>query len=427
MAPQLGQEEGVPAAALGELGGDAAEPLVEVAADRFRDEALDRRRVESGELQADRPVDTTEVSEAARQPVRHGVAGVTERSDDENSPRQPGSGEVTEQRQRLRAGPVQVVEHDQPGAGGRGGGEQGGERPVRAVAGGVRIDRRRPGLDVEPRRPRQQLTQRSELGGERGVGPRHHREQLVGRLHPRLVGQGQIVVTTAVQHPRPLVVLLSGELCGQPGLAGSGLSSDEHDAARAVAAVVPGAAQDGDDVVPADERTAGGAGERERERWLDRSGPVLPHHRRHVPFDRVDVDGLGQTLQLHRTERLVAVARPAAGEETDALRDEDLTSVGGGFQPRRGDHREAEVIVPVPCHVPDGHSDADTDARVLLGDVGLDRDGRVHGRRGGAEGRHHAVARVLDDVPAVPGDDGAEAAAVLDEQPVSGGFAEPAA
>ena len=69
--------------------------------------------------------------------------------------------------------------------------------------------------------PRRQLAARS--------WNRQGCEQLLDDLHPRLVGDGEVVVAAAEEHGGTAPVDEAGELGRQPRLARSGLTPDEDD------------------------------------------------------------------------------------------------------------------------------------------------------------------------------------------------------
>ena len=138
--------------------------------------------------------------------------------------------EVAQQRERVRVGPVHVVEHEQ-------------DRPARGdvveqrahqLEGEVALARAaRRGLRRAARR--QQAGQRPVVRGQPvvGVGGRQRLQEPLERLDPRLEGHERVLVAAPEQHGAALRVRAPRELAGERGLADPGLAGDQGEAPRA--------------------------------------------------------------------------------------------------------------------------------------------------------------------------------------------------
>ena len=111
VAPQLAEVEGVAPAVTGQHGGQGAQVGVEIVADLVGQEPLHRRLVEAREAEPAGGVGPAQVGQAAGQRLGDLVAGVPEGGDHEQVRGRSRPGQVTQQRHRGGAGPVQVVDH----------------------------------------------------------------------------------------------------------------------------------------------------------------------------------------------------------------------------------------------------------------------------------------------------------------------------
>ena len=226
MSPQLAQVERVAAAAGPELAGQLAEVGVERVPDGVGHVVLHGGPVEPLERQPGHGVVAPQVGEAAGEGLAELVPGVAERAEHQHPGGQPDPGEVGEQREGLRARPVQVVEDDEGAPPRRRRAQDPPERPVEPGAGdgGVHVRLRRGPRPVDPgavhAQGRQLVDRLLRVG---------RREHLVRHLDPRLVGQREVGVAAAEDDGGARVVHGPAELGGQSGLPGARLAADEHD------------------------------------------------------------------------------------------------------------------------------------------------------------------------------------------------------
>ena len=249
-------------------------------------------------------------------------------------------------------------------------------------------------------------------------------EQLVDGVYPRLERHGEIEIAAAVQHAGTGSVELGGDLGAEAGLAGARLTADQHDASWSVLGVRPRLTNARDGVVPPDERVRRGHCECQRERGWHTGSPGLVSGLGADPADGVGVDWIGETLQIECADVFVTIPGTVSGQQSDDVADEDLSTLRGRLQASGDDDRQSEAVVVFPRHVAGGDSDAHRKGRCRAGDLFLKGDGSVHGLGGGAERCHHTVAPRFDHPTTVSGDDLAELALVLDEQPVGAVLAE---
>ncbi len=179
---------------------------------------------------------------------------------------------MTQQGQGLGAGPMEIVDDHDGGTTLSDGGHDpfgGVEQPIAlclgigaALAGGA--GQQPVQLGNEHGHLGQLLRQR--LPQLLRQGP----HDLVQHLHPGLVGHGQPGVALPEQHLGAISVDVAGELEGQPGLTGTGLTADEHGSGLAPAHRAPGLGQLRTLLGPADEvegvcgGNGGGAGHIQR-------------------------------------------------------------------------------------------------------------------------------------------------------------------
>jgi hypothetical protein len=325
-------------------------------------------------------------------------------------PEQPGvlrrAGDVSQQQQRRRVGPVQVLEHEHhrplPGAGD----ERAADRLEQQVTGGHVVADGRSGtvggqLRHHPREAPGVLTQ-------------HGARELAQHLDERLVRDEGLRVAAAEQDAGAVGVGLAREPRGEAGLPDARLAGQQHEACLAGSRRSPGLAQTIELSAPGDERASGSAGERSRKRRerlracfvvLDgRLATRADARRGRPPAHRVRDDRLVEALEFDLPELLERDRQPAAAEHPHGLRHEDLAARGGVAEPARRDHRRAVQVAALVDRLSCVDADAKPDAARLLVD-GLLHGGRTSHRRPRArECGHEPVADALHLMTVVVGD-----------------------
>ena len=158
------------------------------------------------------------------------------------------------------------------------------------VGAGRTLQSRDPALDL--RQEHRHLGDLLAVVFEQFVG--HRPQQVVERDDERLVGHGQLGVARAVRHGRPPTTSPPGELDGEPGLARTGFTTDQHRLARSGAHRRPGLEQCLPLTPATDEGSAALHCQRRRQR--DGERPVRKGQLDRAPLDLVRVDRLGETL-----------------------------------------------------------------------------------------------------------------------------------
>jgi hypothetical protein len=139
---------------------------------------------------------------------------------------------VADEEQRRRVGPVQVLEHQQNGRLGRDADEKLGHRGVEAQPLGVRVGGRpslraggtRAELRDEPCEVDRRGAEDVQNGGRDAARP----DELGEGGRERRVGRADDGVAVPVEHRRPFLCELGGELPDEPALPGAGLARDER-------------------------------------------------------------------------------------------------------------------------------------------------------------------------------------------------------
>ena len=349
--------------------------------------------VEAAEAEAAGAVDPAQVGQAAGQRLGDLVAGVAERADDSSRRGSPsGAG-----------GAAAPASGRRPSAGRR---ARAASASVDVAASSTCERRRRTGGSARPRgrqpaRPdarrrsvrrwRSSGDERGQAGGQlAGRRPTQGRHDGVERLHPGLVGQGQLgVARCRTARPRPSAWTRRANSTARRVLPAAGLAARS---ARCAPCRPPRRSMPwtGRPAPRCGRRTAGppsrptpapsAAGRSGRRRAGDRAAHPTAH----------DVDRLVDVGERQPPERFVADRRP--GRRPGPAR-APLTTIWPGPRPPPepvgGDDRRAEALVALPGHVTGG--DPDRAGRRPFGSaVGqlLQRDGRPHGLRGGVEGGH---------------------------------------
>ena len=181
-----------------------------------------------------------------------------------------------------------------------------------------------------------------------------------------------------------------GQLVDETRLAHSRLTRDQHESAGPGGRRVPALGQRLAFALAPD---------------VGRRGAQARGSLRGLPLHGEHVNRFGQALERHRSAGCELQLGAAACEQPYELGDEDLAGVGERAEARRLDHRSAEAVVVLEGHVAgrqaDPHGERDPLAASVRVERLLHRDGRGQGLGRARERDDHAVARALDDVPAV--------------------------
>ncbi len=320
--------------------------------------------------------------------------GVAVRAHDHQRGRRHVGEHVAQHRHGRLAGPVEIVEHDQDRGVGRDERDRAGDRLQQQVAlglgvGGVRgrqvrvaapevRHERRQLRTVQPDRLLDQLRRR-------GV------EQVGDGLDPRLVGDGELLVGSAVQHDRAPTVHLGRQLGAEAGLADPRFAREEREPSFAPFGCLERLGERA--------HLGGTTGERldhvrfepvgQRDRALDLHRLPQERHRGHR---------LGDAAELELPDALEGVIG-LARHHRDELGRDDLSGFALRGQARGFDHGLAEVVAVLLGRVagrePDAHPERLLAAGVVAFDGLLHRDAAVE--RGGQarEHDHEPVAEVL--------------------------------
>jgi len=204
---------------------------------------------------------------------------VAERGEDEQAQVCSGSGQVAQQQERRRIGPVEVVEHEHDRGPAGVSCERFRDRDVEPVAppAGCRRQRRR-GVGGLARLVRQQLRElvatraACDLRDDRGIAL----GELLQRLDEGLIGRGKRRVAASVEDPGARLRGALRELTGEPCLAGSGLALHERDAPPVPHDLRPQLGEDRHLLGAPDERQRAREPKRPRKARLRRGGHCVP-------------------------------------------------------------------------------------------------------------------------------------------------------
>ncbi len=312
---------------------------------------------------------------------------------------------MPEERQRLLACPVQIVDQHDHRASRRGQREHRIHCGEEAVPLGVGVGARR---TLESRDPAFDLGEEDRRLGdllavlfEQFVG--HRPQQVVECRDERLIGHRQLRVARAVCDGGTMVTGPPGELDGESRLSRTRLPTDQYRSACAVAHRRPRLEQGLPLAAATDERCAALDGQCRGQRHGERPGRSGQFDR--APLDLERLDRLGETLQGQRAERPEPRSRTVERELTDESTGHDLPGRRNGLEPRGHHHRQAVAVAVLPADIADAQPDPDLQRREAAGDGLLHGDRRQHGIGRRVEGRHDPVARGLHDGAAVVGDD----------------------
>jgi hypothetical protein len=220
---QLGDEEGVTAGLRAEHIDELRGPLVEWVAGGRLEQRADPALVEAADAHCRRPGVTLKISEHLRQRMIRGELRLAIDAEDDRSQRPLGAKHVAQHEQRRSGRPVQVVEHEQGGLHTRRGLDQRGYRFKQGVALGFGVAAHGLPQRVEfGQQPRELRSEAAELGAKTREPDRFH--DRAQRLDPWLVRHGESLVAAPIEHERPLLLEVAGELRRKPGLADARLA-----------------------------------------------------------------------------------------------------------------------------------------------------------------------------------------------------------
>ena len=236
---------------------------------------------------------------------------------------------MAQEGQGLHTRPVQILEDDDRRPTGRRLTKGDAKRLVEPVTSCVRIPRQHVTVVGHSLAMGEQRAERSQLAGH---GPcRKHRQQLLHGLHPRLIRDSEVVVTTAEEHGRPRSVDEPGELRRQARLARSGFTPDEDNLTPGTGNR-PGSLERRQRRLPADEGVGGWRLERQ---WERRRPTRVGGHRRR-PLQLVGRCRMRQPPDGQRPDQLAASGAVAVRQQADDVGDEDLATSRRSLQPSGG-------------------------------------------------------------------------------------------
>ena len=265
--PQLRHKERVAAGELPQRAAEVRQLRAEIGAGGARHELGDLRRAQAAEPQADDALGAPQVRERRGQGLRDVRLRVAERRHQHGTRLADPAGEVAQEQERRRVGPVGVLHDEHDGRAAADGGQQIGQRAVQAVALRVGVGRhgRRQLPDPEGQvghEPRKLPAAGTEIGPQRlGVRGAH---ELVERLDERPVRTPDDRVAGAVEDERAALCGLVRELPHEAALPGARLARHEHEARRVAVLAWQQRAQH--------RELARAAGEREGRREAERTG-----------------------------------------------------------------------------------------------------------------------------------------------------------
>ncbi len=337
--------------------GEVAQISIEVVPHGRRDEVLDARGVEARQRDPCGGIRAAQLGQERLERVGHLGHRVTEGRQQQERHLGAGSGQVPEERKRLMSGPVQVVDQHHHRSSRCCQSEHGvhcGEEAVPlgvGVGGGRVFDSRDPTFDLwqEHGDLRELLT----VVFEQFVG--HRPQQVVEYEDERLVRHGQLGVTGAIRDGSAPTAGPPSEFGGEPGLAGTGFTAEEHRVAGSAADGRPRLEQRLPLTRPTDEGRTALRGDRRRQCDGERLGRRRQLDR--APFDLVRVDRLGQTLQRQRVECSEVRSRPVTGELTHERAHHDLAGRRRRLEASRHHDRQAVAVAVLPADVTDPQPD----------------------------------------------------------------------
>ncbi len=229
LAPELRDEERV---AAGELADGLRQLRRRLGTRRQPDELGELAVGEPPEPDPNDTLRSIDVDERLRELGGDVRLGVAKGRNDQHPCRGARADEVPDEEQRRRVGPVQVLEHEQDGRLGRDTDEELGHRGVEAQPLGVRVggrpSPRAGGTRAELRDEPCEVDRRGAEGVENGRRDAARPDQLGEGGRERRVGRADDGVAVPIEHRRPFLGELGGELPDEPALPGAGLAGDER-------------------------------------------------------------------------------------------------------------------------------------------------------------------------------------------------------
>ena len=341
---------------------------------------------------------SSRVAQHGRDGMVRADLGVPVGTDDRHRVRRQLGGHEAEEEERRLVGPVQVVEHDQQGAGPCRPAEERRDGVEEAEAGllGFELWRRRRVVQARcqfwqqaqdvagarPQMPRQLLV--IDAAGVRPQG-----------LDPRPEGGRPLALPArAPEHARAKTVGVGRAVDGEAGLADARFAGEEDDAASAGRGPVDRAAEGGDLGVSSEE---GG---------IDRSCS-RGRHVAFAPDDLVQDPRALETLEAHGAA-LPELQPCGAGQLADEVRRQDLAAARVGHDPGGGAHGGAVDVVVLVEDLAGVKAHADPWSLFLFGELSLDGARALEGAPRRGEGDKEAVAHGLDLPPAEALEGGAD-------------------
>ncbi len=149
---------------------------------------------------------------------------------------------------------------------------------------------------------------------------------MIEGVNPRLIRKGELGVARAEQDDRPHVVAAPGEIGGQTGLAGPGLTADQHHLATARTDPVPCLLQHGPFGIATDQRLPYGRGDPRRQRHvrLVNRGTGVGDCLGGQPIDGEDLCWPAAAVELEQPDRKVIATGDVGREPAHDVVDQDL-------------------------------------------------------------------------------------------------------
>ncbi len=231
-APELAEQEGVALGEVAQRAGELGLGGVELAAAGAAHELPDVLLAQPAQVEADDVVGAAQVCKRVGELGRDVGLGVSERRHHEHAGLGARAGEVAQEHERGRVGPVPVLEHEQQRLPATRGGQDVGHCRVQTVALGVRVGgdgRREPGNERGQvgNEPGQLAARAAEVRTERvGVGAA---SELAERLGEGSVGSLHHGVAGAVEHAHAFRGEHLRQLPHEATLAGTGLAAQQRE------------------------------------------------------------------------------------------------------------------------------------------------------------------------------------------------------
>ena len=242
VTPQLAEEEGVSSTAVTGNRGEATKIAVELLTQSAGNELFDAGRVEATQPHADDTLAALQVDQAFGERLGELGRDVAKRGNDHQTSRRAGAHQVSEEFERRATRPMDVVEQENHRRRLSRVGQHPIDRRVQQVPLRFRICCRRPRqAGQEAFELRQEYEEIAEIAVlvQWASEARKGTEQMIERVNPWLVRKGELRITRAQQNDRARFVALAGEIGGQPGLAGTCFTADQHHLSGPVPGAIP--------------------------------------------------------------------------------------------------------------------------------------------------------------------------------------------